>query len=123
MRRPDLPVRYGVGGRLAAAFALLVAAGLAPAPLRADPLPDCALKGASSVMIGGRPALRLSDVARCPASLYEVIPSIQIEGQPMVHFRTGTTEKANCTATGDATVIVEGKPATRLGDVNCQQKP
>ncbi|MFM2281911.1 MAG: hypothetical protein RLZZ444_4142 [Pseudomonadota bacterium] len=96
-------------------------AALAPAPLRAEPLPDCALKGAMSVMIGGRPALRLSDVARCPASLYEVIPSIQIEGQPLVHFKTGATEKANCTATGDATVSVEGKQATRLGDVNCQQ--
>lgn len=101
------------------AFCLLVA--LAPGVVLAEPVPDCALKGALSVMIGGRPALRLSDVARCPAALYEVIPSIQIEGQPMVHFKTGATEKANCTATGDATVSVEGKQATRLGDVNCQQ--
>lgn len=85
------------------------------------PIPSCALSGSKSVFIGGAPALRLSDVVNCPPELYEVVPSIMIEGQPMVKFRSGTGEKGTCTARGDETVSVEGESASRLGDVTCTQ--
>lgn len=85
------------------------------------PLPSCALSGSKSVFIGGAPALRLSDVVNCPPELYEIVPSIMIEGQPMVKFRSGVGEKGNCTARGDETVSVEGESASRLGDVTCTQ--
>lgn len=101
---------------------LALFAGLWPAELSAQPLPDCALTGSASVMIGGRPALRLSDVARCPAGLYEIIPSIRIEGQPMVHIKPVANETVTCTAAGDPTVSAGGKAATRLGDANCRPK-
>ena len=87
----------------------------------AAPIPACAMSGAKSVFIGGAPALRLSDVVNCPPELYEIVPSIMIEGQPMVKFRTGVGEKGNCTARGEATVMAEGESASRLGDVNCTQ--
>ena len=87
----------------------------------AAPIPACAMSGAKSVFIGGAPALRLSDVVNCPPELYEIVPSIMIEGQPMVKFRTGVGEKGNCTARGEETVMAEGESASRLGDVNCTQ--
>jgi uncharacterized Zn-binding protein involved in type VI secretion len=87
----------------------------------AVPIPACALSGSKSVFIGGAPALRMSDVVNCPPELYEIVPSIMIEGQPMVKFRTGVGEKGNCTARGDETVSVEGGSASRLGDVICTQ--
>lgn len=87
----------------------------------AVPIPACALSGSKSVFIGGAPALRMSDVVNCPPELYEIVPSIMIEGQPMVKFRTGVGEKGNCTARGDETVSVEGGSASRLGDVACTQ--
>jgi uncharacterized Zn-binding protein involved in type VI secretion len=71
-------------------------------------------------MIGGRPALRLSDVANCPAELYEVVPSIRIEGQPVIRFRTGTGARGSCTAAGDPSVRFEGRTAPRIGDVDCR---
>ncbi|WP_077960375.1 PAAR domain-containing protein [Ensifer adhaerens] len=86
------------------------------------PIPTCALSGASSVMIGGQPALRLSDVANCPPELYEVVPSIMVEGQPVVHFRAGSGKKGDCSAKGEATVTFEGEAAQRVGDVDCRQK-
>ncbi|WLR91224.1 PAAR domain-containing protein [Shinella zoogloeoides] len=85
------------------------------------PIPACALSGSKSVFIGGAPALRLSDVVNCPPELYEIVPSVMIEGQPMVKFRTGVGEKGNCTARGEETVSVEGESASRLGDVACTQ--
>ncbi len=85
-----------------------------------QPLPACALSGATSVMIGGQPALRLSDVVNCPPELYEIVPSIFIEGQPIVHFRSGATEKGNCTSKGEASVTMEGEAAQRTGDVACK---
>lgn len=88
----------------------------------APPLPGCALSGATSVMIGGQPALRLSDVVNCPPELYEVLPSIFIEGQPVVHFRSGTGAKGDCSAKGDPSVMLEGEAAQRIGDVNCTAK-
>lgn len=108
-----------------AAFACLWFA-LAPPSARAEetrvPIPSCALSGASSVMIGGQPALRLSDVANCPPELYEVVPSIMIEGQPVVHFRAGSGASGDCAAKGEATVTFEGEAAHRVGDVDCRQK-
>ncbi|WEZ83031.1 hypothetical protein P6U16_19265 [Rhizobium sp. 32-5/1] len=88
----------------------------------ATPLPSCALSGASSVMIGGLPALRLSDVANCPPELYTIVPSIFIEGQPVVHFRSGSGAKGDCTARADPSVTMEGGAAPRLGDVACMTK-
>lgn len=85
----------------------------------APPLPACALSGATSVMIAGQPALRLSDVANCPPELYEIVPSIFIEGQPIVHFRSGTGAKGDCSAKGDPSVLLEGEAAQRTGDVAC----
>jgi uncharacterized Zn-binding protein involved in type VI secretion len=82
-------------------------------------IPPCALSGAPSVMIGGQPALRLSDVANCPPSLYDILPSIQIEGLPVVHFKPGAAEATVCGAGGEASVTLEGKAASRLGDVVC----
>ena len=87
----------------------------------AVPIPACAMSGSKSVFIGGAPALRLSDVVNCPPELYEIVPSIMIEGQPMVKFRTGAGEKGNCTARGEETVMAEGESASRLGDVACTQ--
>ncbi|KSV93336.1 PAAR domain-containing protein [Sinorhizobium sp. GL28] len=86
------------------------------------PIPSCALSGASSVMIGGQPALRLSDVANCPPELYEVVPSIMIEGQPVVHFRAGAGAKGDCAAKAEPSVTFEGEAAQRVGDVDCRQK-
>ena len=88
----------------------------------AAPIPACALSGSKSVFFGGAPALRLSDVVNCPPELYEIVPSVMIEGQPMVKFRTGSGEKGDCVARGDETVMVEGEAASRLGDVRCTQK-
>lgn len=85
-------------------------------------IPPCALSGAVSVMIGGAPALRLSDVANCPPELYEVVPSIMIEGQPVVHFRGGSDGKTMCAAKAEGSVMMEGEAANRLGDVTCTAK-
>ena len=88
----------------------------------AAPIPACAMSGAKSVFIGGAPALRLSDVVNCPPELYEIVPSIMIEGQPMVKFRSGVGEKGDCTARGEETVMAEGESTSRVGDVRCVQK-
>ncbi len=85
-------------------------------------IPTCALSGATSVMIGGQPALRLSDVAACPPALYEILPSIRIEGQPAVHFKPGASDTTVCGAGAEPSVTLEGKAATRLGDVACTSK-
>ena len=102
---------------LAAATPSLSRAEDAPAPI-----PSCAMSGSKSVFIGGAPALRLSDVVNCPPELYEIVPSVMIEGQPMVKFRSGSGEKGDCTARGEETVMAEGETASRLGDVSCTQK-
>jgi uncharacterized Zn-binding protein involved in type VI secretion len=104
-----------------AASGVLLAMTPAQAEEAAAPIPACAMSGAKSVFIGGAPALRLSDVVNCPPELYEIVPSIMIEGQPMVKFRTGVGEKGNCTARGEETVMAEGESASRLGDVACTQ--
>jgi len=109
--------------RLAGLALLLACAASLPVQAEdaAPPIPACALSGAQSVFIGGAPALRLSDVVNCPPELYEIVPSIMIEGQPMVKFRTGVGEKGRCTARGEETVMAEGAPASRVGDVDCVQ--
>ncbi len=109
---------------LAAIACLCFALPMSPAKAEEAraPIPSCALSGASSVMIGGQPALRLSDVANCPPELYDVVPSIMVEGQPVVHFRAGSGEKGDCSAKGEATVTFEGEAAQRVGDVDCRQK-
>ncbi len=101
-------------------WACLLLAGN-PATVFADgAVPPCALSGAVSVMIGGAPALRLSDVANCPPELYEIVPSIMIEGQPVVHFRGGSDGVTNCGAKSEGSVTMEGEAANRLGDVTCE---
>jgi uncharacterized Zn-binding protein involved in type VI secretion len=87
-----------------------------------SPLAGCAMSGASSVFIGGAPALRLSDVVNCPADLYEIIPGIMIEGQPLVRVRSGTSAKADCATKGETTVTANDQPMQRLGDVSCTAK-
>lgn len=110
--------------RLLFAILPLACAGL---PVNAEdaapsPLAGCALSGASSVFIGGAPALRLSDVVNCPPELYEIVPGITIEGQPMVRVRSGTADSADCAAKGDSTVTANGEATQRIGDVNCATK-
>ncbi|WP_417769411.1 PAAR domain-containing protein [Stappia sp.] len=97
---------------LAAALALLSATSAAIA----QPLPPCAVTGAASVIINGRPALRLSDVATCPPGMFEPVPGISIEGQPAVRF---AAPAEGCVAGGSANVIMNGAPATRGGDAVC----
>jgi uncharacterized Zn-binding protein involved in type VI secretion len=97
---------------LAAALALLTA----PLVALAQPMPPCAATGAASVIINGRPALRLSDVATCPPGMFEPVPGISIEGQPAVRF---SAPVKGCIAGGSANVIMNGAPATRGGDAVC----
>jgi uncharacterized Zn-binding protein involved in type VI secretion len=96
-----------------------IAALMFAAPAMAQEIPACALSGSMTVMIGGKPAFRLSDVAKCPAELYDVISSVNIDGQPVVHFRTGKQDSTTCTAKADPGVSIEGKSAQGLGDVTC----
>jgi uncharacterized Zn-binding protein involved in type VI secretion len=95
---------------------------LLPVAAMAESIPACALSGSQTVMIGGRPALRLKDVQNCPPDLYEIDNSISIDGSPVVHFKTGKSGKTTCLATGDQTVTMSGKQASRLGDVGCKSK-
>lgn len=67
-------------------------------------------------MINGRPALRLSDVALCPAGSYAIIPGMIIEGEPMVQVNPGMAE---CATSASPDVIVDGQGANRVGDVAC----
>ena len=110
-----------------AVVAGLMLLGFSALPVLADdaaplPLAGCAMSGASSVFIGGAPALRLSDVVNCPADLYEIVPGIMIEGQPLVRVRSGSSEKADCAAKGETTVTANSQPMQRLGDVSCTTK-
>ncbi len=88
------------------------------APALAQGLPGCAKTGAASVMFNSKPALKLADVAACPAGSFEIIPNVMIEGQPMVHFNTGVS---GCIAGASPNVIVGGKAVTTTGDVACPQ--
>lgn len=86
-------------------------------PAAAQELPACAVTGAASVMINGRPALRLSDVAACPPGLFEPVPGVFVEGEPAVRFVA-----QGCVAAGSANVTIEGTGAARTGDVACPAK-
>lgn len=85
-------------------------------PAAAQELPACAVTGASSVMINGRPALRLSDVAACPPGLFEPVPGVFVEGEPAVRF---VAPAEGCVAVGSSDVAVGGAGAMRAGDVVC----
>ncbi len=81
-------------------------------------LPACAKSSAATVMFNGKPALKLSDAAACPAGSFQIIPNMMIEGEPMVHFNAGA---AGCTATTSPNVIANNKAANTVGDVACPQ--
>ncbi|SUB01984.1 Uncharacterized conserved protein [Pannonibacter phragmitetus] len=104
---------------LAAALAL---PSLIPAPVLAAgaELPACAVTGARSVFINGRPALRLADVAGCPPGMFETVPGLFIEGQPAVRL---SAPKEGCIASGSSNVIAGGGMAPRAGDVACPPAP
>lgn len=92
---------------------------LSPLLAGAQDLPGCAMTGSSTVMIGGKPALRLSDVADCPPDSYEIIASVKIDGQPMVHFKPVHFGKTRCAVMAEPTVTAENKPVHSLGEVHC----
>ncbi|WP_249695687.1 PAAR domain-containing protein [Stappia sp. WLB 29] len=94
-----------------------VLALLAPAlPAATQELPACAVTGASSVMINGRPALRLSDVAACPPGLFEPVPGVFVEGEPAVRF---VAPVEGCVAVRSSDVTIDGAGAVRAGDAVC----
>src|SRR3569623_1172911 len=88
-------------------------------PALAQDIPTCVLTGSTTMTIGGKPALRLSDVVHCPPEAYEIIQSVQLDGQPMVHLKPVTTGKTRCIVLENPSVTVENKRATALGDLTC----
>lgn len=109
------PGNLDVMNKLAIAIAILVV----PAQINAQDLPGCAVTGSQTVMIGGKPALRLSDVINCPPDTYEIINSVKIDGQPMVHFKPVHFGKTRCAVMAEPTVTAENKPVQSLGEVHC----
>ena len=97
---------------------IIAALLLAVTPSLAQPFPACARTGAASVFFNGKPALKLADVAACPAGSFEIIPNVMIEGQPMVHFNTGI---GGCVSGASPNVMVDGKAVTSTGDVACPE--
>ena len=104
---------------LIAKMTIFLFAFLSPALAGAQDLPGCALTGSNTVMIGGKPALRLSDVANCPPDTYEIISSVKIDGQPMVHFKPIHFGKTRCAVMAEPTVTAENKAVHSLGEVHC----
>jgi hypothetical protein len=92
---------------------------LAPAMAFSQDIPGCAATGSKTMMIGGKPALRLSDVVMCPPDSYEIISSIVIDGQPMVRFKPVQFGKTRCAAIEDSTVMAENEAATPQGSMHC----
>jgi uncharacterized Zn-binding protein involved in type VI secretion len=92
---------------------------LVPGVAFSQDLPGCAVTGSKTVMIGGKPALRLSDVVMCPPDSYEIISSMQIDGQPMVRFKPVHFGKTRCAVMGDATVTAENEATTPQGSLHC----
>ncbi|MGV3551935.1 PAAR domain-containing protein [Rhizobium sp.] len=92
---------------------------LSPCLAYGQDLPGCVVTGSKTVTIGGKPALRLSDVAMCPPDTYEILASIRIDGQPMVRFKPVHFGKTRCAVMGDNTVMAESKPATPMGSMHC----
>lgn len=92
---------------------------LVPSLASGQDIPGCAVTGSKTMMIGGKPALRLSDVVLCPPDSYEIISSIQIDGQPMVHFKPVHFGKTRCAVLGDTTVMAENKATATQGSIHC----
>jgi uncharacterized Zn-binding protein involved in type VI secretion len=92
---------------------------LGPGTVFGQDLPGCAATGSKTVMIGGKPALRLSDVATCPPDIYEIISSIMIDGQPMVRMKPVHFGKTRCAVMGETTVMAEGEVVTPQGGLHC----
>jgi uncharacterized Zn-binding protein involved in type VI secretion len=101
--------------RSTAVLFLLLVPGLACG----QDIPGCAVTGSKTMMINGKPALRLSDVVMCPPDSYEIISSIMIDGQPMVRFKPVHFGKTRCAVLGDDTVVAENKAATPEGSLHC----
>lgn len=104
--------------KLSCLASALVIFGIA-CPALAQDIPNCALTGSMTMMIGGKPALRLSDVVHCPPDAYEIIKSVEIDGQPMVHLKPVTTGRTRCITLENPTVVVANRNATALGDLAC----
>jgi hypothetical protein len=98
-------------------FILFFALTALPLGVAATELPVCAATGSKTVMIEGKPALRLSDVVMCPPDTYEIIATMQIDGQPMVHFKPVQFGKVRCAVLDESTTVTaESKtPATQQG--------
>lgn len=92
---------------------------LVPGIAFSQDVPGCAVTGSKTMMIGGKPALRLSDVVMCPPDSYEIISSVMIDGQPMVHFKPVHFGKTRCAVMGDDTVMAENKVASVQGSIHC----
>ena len=82
-------------------------------------IPGCAVTGSKTMMINGKPALRLSDVVMCPPDSYEIISSIQIDGQPMVRFKPVHFGKTRCAVMADTTVMAENEAVTPQAAIPC----
>lgn len=83
-------------------------------------VPGCVVTGSKTVTIGGKPALRLADVAMCPPDTYEIIPSLQVDGQPLVHFKPVHFGKTRCAIMAEsATVTAEGKSVASQDGAHC----
>lgn len=78
--------------------------------------PGCLLSGSAGVAVNGMGMLRLGDVAGCPNIKYEIVPGLMIDGQPAVRI----VSDSNCVAAGSSDVLVDGKSASRQGDVMCR---
>ena len=92
---------------------------LGPGMAFGQDIPGCAVTGSKTVIINGKPALRLSDVIKCPPDSYEIISSMQIDGQPMVRFKPVHFGKTRCAVMGDTTVMAESEAATPQGSLHC----
>lgn len=105
--------------RLLFLIALAGPAAIPASVASAQEMPACARSGASNVMIGGRPAFRLSDLAACPPELVEVSPNVTIGGEPVAFLRSGQVGKDACAGAGNPAVTINGKAAQTVGDATC----
>ncbi len=76
--------------------------------------PPCIATGSSNVFAEGRPMLRLSDVSACDPRTYEIIPSVFVNGEPVV--RLVSSGEDGPAPEGATSVMIEGAPASRAGD-------
>ncbi|MGE0503011.1 MAG: hypothetical protein AB7O76_18890 [Rhizobiaceae bacterium] len=92
---------------------------VASSPALGQGFPACARSGSHVLSFNGLPALRLSDVAACPAGSYTIVQGLVIDGEPMVQFNPVGKD---CVTGASPNVIVNGQAATRAGDVVCPPK-